>query len=133
MSKHQENKVAQILLDSGASVEQIKVLEAESALAGAMEAHGTSISESLEGGDLTVCDLSSPVDVACFIACKNIEGSDKAHGWLISAVSGIAESIESEAMERATCTTQFGHDHILDCMRKLAIAVETLPEAELYA
>ncbi len=134
MSNHKETQDAyQALLDCGATPEQMKVIKAESALAGAMDANGTSIVQSLEGGDEAVFELSSPADVACFIACMDIKGSDKAHGWLISAVSDIANSIEAESNERVTCATVSGLEHLSQCMRSLAVAVETLPEAEIYA
>lgn len=136
MHKHQANpqEVDQALLDCGATPEQIRVMDAESALAFALEIFGTSIDQKADYDDvdlIEVTDLSSSDDARSF-TFKKIGADCRAAHWVATALSDIAESINSESGEQLTCVTSVGINHIVRCMQDLAKAVETLPESEIY-
>jgi hypothetical protein len=131
MNTNKPTEIASMLMLLGANKDQATVRNAENTLACALEVHGTSIAEPLDGGLLTVCDFSCRGDVVCFAASQNIGRSEAAKLWLISAVSDIAESINSDTFETVICTTQSGRNHLIKCMRELCEAVDKLPADEI--
>ncbi len=106
-------------------------MRAESALAGAMEAHGTSLAEPLDGGYLSVCDMSCPVDVMCFVSAQKISCSQAAKAWLITAANDLADDINADTPEPVICATKSGRNHLIKCMRDLCEAVDKLPADEI--
>jgi hypothetical protein len=120
-----------LLLEHGATPEQMAVLSAEQSLADALELHGTQVAHVLEGGEINLGDMSESVDVGCFIRDHKITEDETAVGWLVAAVTGMVETINLDRGVPKTCRTRSGRDTLIQRMRALAEAVAKLPQEEL--
>lgn len=127
MSQKQENECVQgIMTQYGETRAQALVTHCECVLAWSLNSLGTFVLEARQGRDVTLHDLSNPLDFSWFIAEKIADQSDTTKEWLLSTVPDLCYDINQDSNEQVTCVSKADLAHLIFCIRKLGDAVDAV-------